>query len=135
MTTRLEPSLNRALLNVATSLLVTATDPELPELLKGAVARVTFTTAKRLQAVMSVKPGPMVILLDETQAELVADLQRTDVRAVAIVTAQAIPVVFRHPVVAVLERPLRGTRVMAALEQALGELQQPSADSSHAPYP
>ena len=127
-----EPSLNRGLPNVSASLLVIATDPELPDLLRGTVGRVTFTTAKRLQAVIDIKPGPMVILLDETQVELVADLRRMDVRAVAIVTSRAIPILFHRPVVAVLERPLGGARVMAALEQALGELRQPSEDSSHA---
>jgi len=127
-----EPSLNRGLPKVSASLLVIATDPELPELLRDALGRVTFTTAKRLQAVIEIKPGPMVILLDETQVDLVADLRRMDVRAVAIVTSRAIPILFHRPVVAVLERPLGGARVVAALEQALGELRQPSEDSSHA---
>ncbi len=127
-----EPSLNRGRPKVSTSVLVIATDPELPELLRDTLGRVTFTTAKRLQAVIEIKPGPMVILLDETQVDLVADLRRMDVRAVAIVTSRAIPILFHSPVVAVLERPLGGARVMAALEQALGELRQPSEDSPHA---
>ncbi len=107
---------------MATSLLVTAPDAELPAMLRGAFQRTTFTTAEHLRAVLSIKPGAMVILMDETQTALVAGLQRTDVRAVALVTPRPIPVIFRPPVVAVVERPLQSARVVAAILQALGEL-------------
>jgi hypothetical protein len=107
---------------MATSLLVTAPDGELPAMLKGAFARATFTTAQVLRAVLPVKPGSMVVVLDETQADLVAGLGRTDVRAVALVTPGPIPVIFRRPIVAVVERPLLAARVLAAISQALGDL-------------
>jgi hypothetical protein len=64
----------------------------------------------------------MVVVLDESQADLVAGLRRNDVRAVALVTPGAIPVIFRPPVVAVVERPLLASRVLAAISKALGEL-------------
>jgi hypothetical protein len=107
---------------VAAALLVTAVDAELPAMLRGAFQRTTFTSAEHLRAVLPIKPGSMVIVLDETQADLVTGLRRTDVRAVALVTPGAIPVIFRRPVVAVVERPLRASSVVAAIQQALGEL-------------
>jgi hypothetical protein len=114
---------------VAASLLVTAVDAELPRMLVGAFKRVTFTTAERLGAVLAVKPGPMVLLLDESQVGLVADLRRNDVRAVVLVRTQRVPVVFRHPVVAVLERPLVASQIISALQQALADV-SPSPDRS-----
>jgi hypothetical protein len=107
---------------VAASLLITASDRELPAILGGTFQRATFTTAERLRAVLPIKPGAMVIVLDESQADLVAGLGRDDVRAVALVTPGRIPVVFARPVVAVIERPLLASRVVAAVSQALGEL-------------
>jgi hypothetical protein len=107
---------------VATSLLVTAPDAELPAMLRGAFQRATFTTREHLRAVLTIKPGRMVIVLDESQTDLVTGLSRTDVRAVALVTPGAIPVVFRRPVVAVVERPLLAARVVAAIHQAFGDL-------------
>lgn len=71
---------------------------------------------------LTIKPGAMVIVLDESQADLVVGLPRDDVRAVALVTPGPIPVIFRKPVVAVVERPLLASRVVAAVSQALGEL-------------
>jgi len=108
---------------VTIALLVTAPDVELPAMLKGAFARATFTTAQVLRAVLPVKPGSMVVVLDETQADLVAGQRRSDVRAVALVTPGPIPVIFRRPIVAVVERPLLASRVMAAITQALGDLE------------
>jgi len=103
------------------ALLVTAPDRELPTMLKGAFQRATFTTAERLRAVLTIKPGSMVVVLDESQVELLAGLNRTDVRAVALVTPGAIPVIFRRPVVTVVERPLVASRVVAAIRQALDD--------------
>ena len=77
-----------------TPLFVTAQDPELPALLKPGPSRAVFATQKQLRTVLGLKPGPMVILLDETQSELVGSLSRTDVRAVAIVTPGKVPVIF-----------------------------------------
>jgi hypothetical protein len=107
---------------MATSLLVTAPDADLPAILRGAFQRATFTTREHLRAVLTIKPGPMVIVLDESQTDLVTGLQRTDVCAVALVTPGAIPVIFRSPVVAVVERPLLAARVVAAIHQAFGAL-------------
>jgi hypothetical protein len=107
---------------LATALLVTAADADLPAMLGGLTPRATFTNAEHLRAVLSLKPGSMVIVLDETQADLVAGLRRTDVRAVALVTPRAIPVIFRQPIVAVVERPLLATSVVAAIHRALAEL-------------
>jgi hypothetical protein len=106
---------------VTASLLVTAPDPELPAMLKSVFQRVTFTTAERLRAVLAIKPGSMVILLDQAQSDLLAGLRRNDVRAVALVTPGTIPVIFRRPVVTVVERPLVALRVVAAIQQALDD--------------
>jgi hypothetical protein len=106
---------------VTASLLVTAPDPELPAMLRSAFQRVTFTTAERLRAVLPIKPGSMVILLDEGQSDLLTGLRRNDVRAVAVVTPRAIPVIFRRPVVTVVERPLVALHVVAAIERALAD--------------
>jgi len=103
---------------------VTATDPELRTLLEGQFARVTFTSAKHLKAVLELKPGPMVILLDESQVSLVAEVRRSDVRAVALVTQRAIPIMYSSPIVAVVERPLLAPRVVAALQDAFGALRR-----------
>ena len=107
---------------MSAALLITAADAELPAMLRGVFERATFTRAEHLRAVMAIKPGAMVIVLDGTQADLVVGLRRTDVRAVALVTPGTIPVIFRRPVVAVVERPLRASIVVAAIQQALGEL-------------
>jgi hypothetical protein len=104
------------------SLLVTAPDPELPAMLSGTFQRATFATVEQLRAVLTIKPGSMVIVLDESQAELLVGLRRRDVRAVALVTPKSIPIIFRPPIVAVVERPLRAPQVVAAINQALGEL-------------
>jgi hypothetical protein len=104
------------------SLLVTAPDAELPGMLKSTFQRAMFTTADHLRAVLSIKPGAMVIVLDESQSDLVTGLRRTDVRAVALVTPGAVPVIFRRPVVAVVERPLKASRLVAAIQQAIGDL-------------
>ena len=104
------------------SLLVTATDAELPAILRGGPHRATFTTAEHLRAVLPLKPGAMVVVLDESQAHLVAGLPRDDIRAVALVTPGPIPVIFRPPVVAVVERPLLAARLLEAINRALGEL-------------
>lgn len=104
------------------ALLVTATDGELPAILRGGPQRATFTTPEHLRAVLPLKPGAMVVVLDESQADLVAGLPRSDVRAVALVTPGPIPVVFRAPVVAVVERPLLASRVLAAVSKALHDL-------------
>jgi hypothetical protein len=101
---------------------VTATDGELPAMLKGGPQRATFTTVEHLRAVLPLKPGSMVVVLDESQAHLVAGLRRDDVRAVALVTPGPIPVIFRPPVVAVVERPLLASRVLAAISKAQREL-------------
>jgi hypothetical protein len=107
---------------VSASLLVTAADGELPAMLKDAFQRATFTTADHLRAVLPIKPGSMVVVLDESQADLVSGLHRNDVRAVALVTPGPIPVIFHPPVVAVVERPLLASRVLAAISKALEEL-------------
>jgi len=107
---------------MSASLFVTASDGELPALLSGAAQRATFTTAEHLRAVLPLKPGAMVVVLDESQADLVTGLVREDVRAVALVTPKQIPVIFRSPVVAVVERPLLASRLLAAINKALGEL-------------
>jgi hypothetical protein len=91
-------------------------------MLRDAFQRATFTTADRLRAVLPIKPGSMVVVLDESQADLVSDLPRDDVRAVALVTPGRIPVIFRRPVVAVVERPLLAARVLSAIHKALAEL-------------
>lgn len=104
------------------AVLVTAPDPELPAILRKVARRATFTTADSVRAVLGVKPGPIVIILDESQADLVAGLRRTDVRAVVLVTPGSVPVIFRRPIIAVVERPLEHSTVLAGLEQALLDL-------------
>jgi hypothetical protein len=104
------------------ALLVTAPDVELPAMLKSTFQRAMFTTAGHLRAVLTIKPGAMVIVLDESQSELVTGLRRTDIRAVALVTPGTVPVIFRPPVVAVVERPLQASRLVAAIHQAIGDL-------------
>ena len=101
---------------------MTATDGELPAILSGGAQRATFTTAEHLRAVLPLKPGAMVVVIDETQADLLTGLGGSDVRAVALVTPGPIPVIFQAPVVAVVERPLLASRVLAAISKALGEL-------------
>jgi AmiR/NasT family two-component response regulator len=107
------------------TLLVTADDQGLPAMLRvgGALPGATFTTPAQLKAALEYKRGPMVLLLDEAQAQLVTSCPRTDVRAVVIVNPKKVPAVFTEPVMAVIERPLLGSRVVAAVRKALGSLE------------
>jgi hypothetical protein len=107
------------------ALLVTAEDQGLAAMLRtaGAVPGATFTTPAQLKVALEYKRGPMVLLLDEAQAPLVTGCQRTDVLAVVIVTPKNVPAVFAKPVMAVIERPLLESRVVAAVRKALGSLQ------------
>jgi hypothetical protein len=104
---------------------VTAPDPELPAILRSVFQRAVFATADQVRAIINVKPGAMVVVVDEAQAHLVAGLLRRDVRAIALVTRQAIPVMFRRPIVAVVERPLFASRVVTAIQLAMAELAPP----------
>ena len=107
------------------TLLVTAEDQGLPAMLRvvGAVPGATFTTPAQLKVALEYKRGPMVLLLDEAQAQLATSCPRTDVLAVVIVTPKKVPAVFAKPVMAVIERPLLESRVVAAVRKALGSLQ------------
>lgn len=104
------------------SILVTASDPELPAILRLAFVRTFFATAEQVRAIISVKPGSMVVVIDEGHAHLVSGLLRKDVRAVALVTPKTVPVIFRRPIVAVVERPLFAPHVVTAIKLALSEL-------------
>jgi hypothetical protein len=104
------------------SLLVTAPDVELPAMLPTAFPGALFATPEQVRAIIRVKPGPLVLLLDSAHASLVSGLIRTDVRAVAVVTPSAVPMMFRRPIVDSLERPLIATRVIASIKSAMGEL-------------
>jgi hypothetical protein len=107
---------------VATALLVTAVDAELPGMLKGVFHYARFTNIDDLRAVLAIKPGSMVIVLDHAHASVVSGLHRADVRAVALISAQSIPVIFRTPIIAVVERPLVARHVVEAIRKALTEL-------------
>jgi len=102
--------------------LVTAQDPELPALLRPNFPAAIFATADQVRAIINVKPGPLVIVLDASDAGLVAGLLRKDVRAVAVVTPQRVPIVFRRPIVTFVERPLVSTKVVLAIRLAVTEL-------------
>ena len=104
------------------SILVTAPDPELKAILRLAFVRTFFATAEQVRAIISVKPGSMVVVIDEGHAHLVSGLLRKDVRAVALVTPKTVPVIFRRPIVAVVERPLFAPQVVTAIKLALSEL-------------
>jgi len=86
---------------------------------------VAFATAEEVRAIINVKPGAMVVLLDAADAALVMGLLRKDVRAVALVTPQKVPMMFRRPIVAVVERPLYAARVVTAIKLAMAELNPP----------
>jgi hypothetical protein len=60
-------------------------------------------------------------------AFLVAGLLRKDVRAVAPVRPQKVPMVFRRPIAVVGERPLFESRVVRAVQLVMEELLQPGA--------
>ena len=96
------------------SLIVTAPDPELPELLRAPFPGAVFASAEQVRAIIRVKPGSLVVLLDARDSSLVTGLLRNDVRAVAIVTPQKIPMMFRKPIVATIERPLPPGPLVAA---------------------
>jgi len=64
----------------------------------------------------------MVVVLDAADASLVMGLMLRDVRAVALVTPQNVPMMFRRPIVAVVERPLHASRVVPAIKLAVAEL-------------
>ena len=104
------------------SILVTAPDPELPAILRMAFKRTFFATAEQVRAIISVKPGSIVVVIDEGHTHLVSGLLRKDVRAVALVTPKTVPMIFRRPIVAVIERPLFAPRVVMAIKLALSEL-------------
>jgi hypothetical protein len=91
-------------------------------MLRGAFPGVIFVTPEQVRAIIRVKPGPLVLVLDAAHSSLVSGLLRTDVRAVAVVTPATVPMMFRRPIVVTVERPLIATRVIAALKSAMGEL-------------
>lgn len=104
------------------SLLVTAPDPELPAMLRGVFPGVIFAGPEQVRAIIRVKPGPLILVLDGAHASLVSGLVRTDVRAVAVVTPSTVPMMFRRPIVVSVERPLVETKVVAAIRSAMGEV-------------
>ena len=108
------------------ALIVTAPDPELPAMLGAAFPGALFATAEQVRAIIRVKPGAMVVLLNAADASLVSGLMRNDVRAVAVVTRQKVPMMFRRPIVASVERPLISARVLAAIRLAMAELSPPT---------
>jgi hypothetical protein len=114
---------------VLPSLLVTATDAELPALLRGPFPGVVFATADEVRAIIRVKPGSLVILLDAADAGLVSGLVRTDVRAVSIVTRQKVPMMFGYPIVASVERPVVSARLLMAIKLAMAELGPPATQA------
>ena len=67
----------------------------------------------------------MVVVLDAADASLVTGLMRKDVRAVAVVTRQKVPVMFSRPIVGSVERPLVSTRLVMAIRMAMAELSPP----------
>lgn len=103
-------------------MLVTAPDPELPAILRDLFPGAIFATPEQVRAIIRVKPGPLLLVLDAAHASLVSGLIRTDVRGVALVTPSAVPMMFRRPIVVSVERPLVATRVIAAIKSAMGEL-------------
>jgi hypothetical protein len=104
------------------ALLVTAPDPELPGMLRPHFPGALFATAEQVRAIIGIKPGAMVVLLDAGDTSLVMGLMRKDVRAVAVMTRQPVPMMFRKPVVSALERPLVSTQVLTAVLKAMAEL-------------
>jgi hypothetical protein len=108
------------------ALLVTAPDSELPAMLRSVFPGVAFATPEQFRAIIKVKPGSLVVVLDGLDAALVAGLVRSDVRAVALVTPQRVPMMFRRPIVITIERPLVAATLVAAIKLAMGEL-APSA--------
>jgi hypothetical protein len=103
------------------SLLITAPDGELPALLRGAFPGAVFATAAQVRAV-GIKHGPHVVVLDSVDAALVSGLPRDDIRAVAIVVRQKVPVMFGHPIVASVERPIVSAKLVMAIKLAMAEL-------------
>jgi hypothetical protein len=114
---------------VPPSLLVTAHDAELPALLRGSFPGVVFATADQVRAMIRVKPGSLVVLLDAADASLVSGLIRKDVRAVAIVTRQKVPMMFGYPIIASVERPVVSARLLMAINLAMAELGPPGAQA------
>jgi hypothetical protein len=108
------------------ALLVTARDSELPTMLRSAFPGVAFATPEQFRAIIKVKPGSVVVVLDGLDAGLVSGLARSDVRAVALVTPQTVPMMFRRPIVLTIERPLVAATLVAAIKRAMEEL-APSA--------
>ena len=111
---------------VTPSLFVTAPDAELPALLRGAFPGVAFATVEQVRAIIRVRPGSLVVLLDGADANLVSGLMRNDVRAVAIVTRQKVPMMFGHPIVASVERPVFSAKLLMAIKLAMAELGPPA---------
>lgn len=112
---------------VIPSLLVTAPDRELPALLRGSFPGVVFATADEVRVSIRVRPGALVVVLDAADAGLVSGLVRKDVRAVAIVTRQKVPMMFGYPIVASVERPVVSARLLMAIRLAMAELGPPPA--------
>jgi hypothetical protein len=108
------------------SLLVTAEDSELPAMLRFSFPEAVFARPEQVRAIINVKPGSMVVVLDAADVSLVMGLMRRDVRAVALVTPQRAPMMFRRPIVAVVERPLYASRVVTAIKLAVAELSPPT---------
>jgi hypothetical protein len=108
------------------ALLITAADPELPAMLRFGFPGAVFARPEQVRAIINVKPGSMVVVLDGADASLVMGLMRKDVRAVALVTPQKVPMMFRRPIVAVVERPLYAPRVITAIKLAIAELTPPT---------
>jgi hypothetical protein len=103
------------------SLLITAPDGELPALLRGSFPGAVFATAAQIRAV-GIKYGPHVVVLDSADAALVSGLSRDDVRAVAIVARQKVPMMFSRPIVSTVERPVVSAKLVMAIKLAMAEL-------------
>lgn len=105
-----------------TTLLVTTTDEELPEVLKTAALNATFTTHEGLATALKFKSGALLLLIDEAHVPTVLASRRGDLRAVVLVQPRPVPSLFPRPVVAVVERPIRAERLLLALRSALAGL-------------
>lgn len=101
------------------TLLVTAADATLPELLRSSRIPATFTTAEGLTSALDLKAVPLLLLVDETQVPLLLTSRRQDLRAVVLVSPQPVPAIFPAPVVAVVERPLEANRLLMGIRKAL----------------
>jgi hypothetical protein len=104
------------------TILIAAPDLLLPGMLEAGGLTATATNTGGLGSALLYKAGALLVVVDEAQVQVLLESPRHDVRAVAIVNPRSVPSIFPSPVVAVVERPVEASRVMAAIRIALGTL-------------